>query len=172
MKSKILAAAIMLGLATSAQAATYSFTAAEYNGNGSLGAALVQTWNVVLNAGEHVVSASFASTWGNSTVPNTSVGDVTVGGNTVGSCSRVEPCWSSSSPTAFSYTFTGAQFASLLGSVDLFYNQTDCCVIRLGTSTLTIQTSVVPIPAAGALLFPAIGGLVALRARRRRQLSA
>lgn len=75
-------------------------------------------------------------------------------------------------PTPFGYTFSSSQFASLLGTVDLFYVQTGCCVIRLGDSALTINTAAVPIPAAGALLFPAIGALVALRARRRRQLSA
>ena len=173
MKSKILAAAMVLGLATSAaDAATYTFTAGEFNGDGSIGAALIQTWNVLIGAGEHIVSATYSSTWGNSTVPNSSEGYVTVGGNTVGSCSPAEACWNAQIPTPFGYTFSSSQFASLLGTVDLFYVQTGCCVIRLGDSALTINTAAVPIPAAGALLFPAIGAVVALRARRRRQLSA
>ena len=44
MKSKILAAAMVLGLATSAaDAATYTFNAGEFNGDGSIGAALIQS---------------------------------------------------------------------------------------------------------------------------------
>lgn len=170
MKSKILAAAMMWGLAASgANAATYNFTTGEYDGDGNIGAALIATWNVILGAGEHIVSATFSSTWGNSSVPNSAEGFVTVGGNTVGACTPAEACYNAQSPTPFSYAFSASEFASLLGNVDLFYTQTGCCIIRLGESTLKIETASVPVPAAGALLLPALGGLVAFGKRRRKQ---
>lgn len=150
MKSKLFAAAMMLGLATSAaDAATYTFSAEEYNGDGNVGAVLLAAWNVVLGTGESIVSASFSSTWGNSTVPNSSEGYVTVGGTTVGTCMPGEDCYTAQTPTAIDYTFAASEFFGLMGTVDLFYTQTGCCIIRLGESNLTIETTAaaVPVPA-------------------------
>jgi hypothetical protein len=169
MTPKILALVAMTAFAPAAQAATYNFTAPEFNGDGNLGPALIETWNVVLGIGEKIKSAMFESTFGNSTVPNTAIGTVSVGGVTVASCSDTsEPCWFDGTPTPISYAFAPGEFASLLGMIDLIYDQTDCCVIRLGESTLTIETAAIPLPAAGLLFVPALGGLAAVALRRRK----
>jgi hypothetical protein len=158
MKTMVLAAFAASALAAStlaASATTYTFTADEFNGTGAIGAALVKNWSIAIGAGETIVSAVFKSNFGTMAVPSSATGFVTVGGNTVGTCAGPgNSCWDG--PGApISYTFGSGQFASLLGSVDLIYDQTDCCVIRLGASTLTIDTarvSSVPLPAAFWLL--------------------
>lgn len=167
LKAISLAAAVALA-ASAANATTYTFTAEEFNGDGTGGPSLVTTWNIVLGAGESIVSAIFSSTFGNSVVPNSADGIITVGGVTVATCVAGEPCYESLVPTPISYTFTPSEFASLFGPTDLVYTQDNCCVIRLGPSTLTIETSaaVVPLPAAGLMLFGALGGLALLRRRQ------
>jgi hypothetical protein len=167
LKAISLAAAVAL-VATAANATTYTFTADEFNGDGSNGPSLISSWNIVLGAGESIVSAIFESTFGNSVISNSADGTVTVGGITVATCAAAEPCYTSLVPTPISYSFDLLEFASLLGPVDLIYTQDTCCVIRLGPSTLTIVTeaSVVPLPAAGFMLFGALGGLALLRRRK------
>jgi hypothetical protein len=170
MKKVLLACAAIVALnCATAQAAVYSFTAPEYRGDGNNGPALIQTWNVILDPGETIVSASFVSSFGYGLVTSSSVGTVTVGGVQVGACAGIgDPCWEGlGAPIA--YDFSPAQFGSLVGQVDLVYNQTDCCRIRLGFSELTIETTMspVPLPAAGWLMAQALA-LLLLAGRRKK----
>ena len=174
MKRSLIAAAALMS-AASANATVLVFNAGEYNGDGSLGPATVTSWNVVLPGGESIVSANFTSNFGNSEVNSTATGFVTVGGVTVGTCNGSgNPCWDS--PGApINYNFLASEFASLLGNIDLVYTQTDCCVIRLGASTLTITTQAtgaVPEPANWAMLIAGFGLTGAVMRRRRTAVAA
>jgi len=171
-KTVTLVTSAVLALAPlGAQAATLTFTAPEHNGTSAFpDSELIETWNIALPMGDSIISATFESTFGNSMVSNSAEGFVTVGGVTVATCDGPgNPCWDAMTPTPINYNFAPGEFASLLGAVDLIYEQTECCVPRGGASTLTIETdsSVIPVPAAGVLLASALG-IAGFGARRQR----
>ena len=148
---------LMVAAPSVVSASTYTLTWPEVNACG--------TWPCTFDAGTMsfpagtVVSAVFSSTFGNSTVPNTAIMSVFVNGVDVGDCaSASDPCWGAGSPTPFTYVYTAGDLASLnSGLADLTINQTDCCVIRLGVSTLVVTT--VPEPGSMLLLGSGILGL-------------
>jgi hypothetical protein len=167
----LLAAAATPAAAVTMVKGSYEFTAPEYNGDGSDGRVLVASWLLTLLPDERITSARFTSSFGNSFIDSSSTGVVTVNGIEVGRCDGPgDPCWDGPG-RAFSYDFPEAQFAALLGPIDLAYDQTDCCVIRLGESRLTILTErgVIPEPATWAMLIAGFG-LVGMAVRRRGQL--
>jgi PEP-CTERM motif len=160
----------LMGAAAPASASVIVVTLPEYNGTGNIGSEVAGIFNYVIPVGETILSALFTSTFGNSMVDSSSTGNVTVDGITVGVClGDGNPCWNG--PGApISYNFLASEFSALAdGSATLVYNQTDCCVIRLGESTLTLNTGVagVPEPASWALMLAGFGLTGA--AMRRRQ---
>jgi hypothetical protein len=170
----LLAAAALLS-AASANATVFVFTADAFNGVTGLGPQPVTSWNMVVPDGEVILSANFASTFGN--LPNnpySGEGNVTVGGIVVATCVAPEPCTGTNDfptgfPTPISYDFVSSQFSSLVGDIDLVYTITGRGRPRLGASTLTITTGgPVPEPATWAMLIAGFG-LVGAAARRRRQ---
>lgn len=170
MKNLALAASVALATvmtASSAGATVYVFTAPEHNGTGNIGPDLIASWVFDLLPGERIISAQFDSAFGNSDVPSSAEGFVTVGGVVVGVCAGPgNPCWNG--PGApISYSFLPAEFGALSGGIiDLVYDQTDCCVIRLGESRLQIETAI-PEPATWAMMIAGFG-LVGAALRRRR----
>jgi opacity protein-like surface antigen len=163
------AAAALVAAAAPANAAVIVVNLGEYNGDGTNGPANVGTFNYVIPVGQTIVSALFESSFGNSVVDSSSTGTVSLDGITVGACAGPgNPCWDGPG-AAISYSFLASEFAALAdGSANLVYNQTDCCVIRLGKSTLTITTrGGVPEPAAWAMMlagFGLVGGAMRKRA--------
>jgi hypothetical protein len=156
-----------LAATTPANASVVISTLPEFNGNGTVANTFIGTFSYVIPAGETIVSATFESTFGNTQVNSSATGDVTVDGVIVGSCpGDGNPCWNG--PGApITYNFLSSEFTLLAdGSADLFYNQTDCCTIRLGASTLTITTAAsdgVPEPSTWAMMllgFGLVGGAV------------
>ena len=170
--SVVLAAILLLPAFSRADSFTFSW--GEQNGPSTYPTSLdagSQLFSVP--DGQTITDATFTSTFGNSTVPSTAVMDVFINSVLVGSCYVDTQCWSSiTTPTPFSYTFTSTDLSALTtGSVDLSINQTDCCVIRLGSSTLTIDTAPTtptPEPASVALLGSGLAGLMVMRKRRAR----
>jgi PEP-CTERM motif len=124
-------------------------------------------------AGQTIVDAVFSSTLGNSIVGSTAVMNVFVNTVRVGSCpSFLSPCAQfGQAPIPFTHSFTPTELLALAtGSVDLSVVQSGCCVIRLGDSTLTIDTvpaTATPEPATLAMLGTGLFGLAALRRRNR-----
>lgn len=161
-------AVALVAASTSANAAVIVVDLPEFDGNGDLGPAAIGTFNFVIPSGETIISALFESNFGNSTVNSSATGIVTLDGVTVGVCAgEGNPCWDG--PGApISYSFLPGELAVLAdGSANLVYDQTDCCVIRLGASRLTITTSgAVPEPAAWAMMLAGFG-LVGGAMRRR-----
>jgi hypothetical protein len=122
-------------------------------------------------AGQTIVDAFFSSTLGNTRVGSTAAMDVFVNSVLVGSCpSTLSTCWIGG-PNPFTFSFSGAELSALAtGSVDLSIVQTGCCRIRLGASTLTVDTrptTETPEPATLALLGTGMFGLVVIRRRKR-----
>jgi hypothetical protein len=154
------------------KADTFTFNWAEQNGSGSLPFTLdAGSLPFAVPAGQTIVDALFSSTLGNTSSGSTAVMDVFVNSVLVGSCpSTSSPCWHSG-PNPFTFSFTGAELSALAtGSVDLSIVQTGCCTIRLGASTLTVDTrptTETPEPATLALLGTGMFGLVVIRRRKR-----
>lgn len=171
---KALLVATALMSAASANAAVVIYNLGAFDGLNSVGNQTVGSWNVVAPLGQEILSANFTSTFGNDEVPSTAIGQLTLGGILVAQCLPQSDCTEplSGLPTPISYDFTSGQFASLLGNIDLVYNQTGCCVPRLGPSTLTITFGApVPEPANWALLIAGFG-LVGVAMRRRTTAAA
>jgi hypothetical protein len=177
-KYKLFVVIAVLGLcgAFSAQAASFTLNWPEQNGPG-----VSEGFPYVLDAGtqlftiplgETVIAAGFSSTLGNSEASSTAVMDVSVNGVLVGSCpNRSAPCWVGGGPYSFTHAYTSGELSSLnTGSANLTITQNDCCVIRLGASSLDITTgpggSGIPEPSALALMGSGLISL-ALAARRR-----
>lgn len=155
MRRLLLAALVFVMAASCLQAGVIVLTWPEQNGpdNPVLPYTLdAGSQSYTIPAGETILSADFASTMGNSSVASTAVMDVFVNGVLVGTCpDRNAPCWNGLVP--FTYNFLASELSALAGgSADLTVTQTDCCVIRLGASDLTITTGTsgsVPEPATG-----------------------
>jgi hypothetical protein len=124
-------------------------------------------------AGQTIIDAVFTSTLGNSTVDATAVMNVFVNTVQVGSCpSNFSPCAQfGQGPTPFTHVFTPNDLLALATrSVDLSIVQSGCCAIRLGDSTLTIDTrpaTAAPEPVTLAMLATGLFGLATLRRRKR-----
>lgn len=167
MQRLLLAAALAAStIATSANATTIVSTLPEYNGNGNIANTAIGAFNYVIPLGETIISATFASSFGNSTVSSSAEGQVTLDGVVAGTCTSSGLCSGSTVP--FTYNFLPGQFSLLAdGSASLFYNQTGCCVIRLGKSTLTIETGAVPEPATWLMMILGFGAIGAAMRRVR-----
>lgn len=125
-------------------AGTYSITLPEYNGNGVVGATeTIGTFAVVIPPGETLVSAVISGYFGNSESPSTAAQKIYAGGVNVATCIQGSDCWNNlNSPLPWSYTFSTTELSNLSNKgVALTDTQTDCCVIRLGATTLTYITS-------------------------------
>lgn len=166
MVGRIAAALAGCIVASASHAGTFSDTLPQFSGSGANTVQTVGVFTFDL-AGQAVTSSRIDGTFGNSLVSSTSVHSVFADGILVASCSdKTAFCWTTG-PEAWSYEFTGAEldiFAD--GQVVLTTEQTDCCTVRLGTTTLSGVTSPVPEPETFGMLIAGLGILAALKRRR------
>ena len=118
----------------------------------------IGTFTYTIPDGEHIVSASLHSTFGNSSFPNSAGVDLFADGIATASCAAWGLCDTGSSPAPFSHAFAPSDFALLSnGSLPVTAVQTSGNIIRLGQETLCIHTASngpadAPEPATAALL--------------------
>jgi len=110
----------------------------------------VGTVNFAVPVGEQVVAAQISGFWGSSLVPDGTAGvDVLVDGILVSKCVKPSPdCWESAPrQRPWTYTFKQSELAAFNdGVATMTAVQTSDISVRLGTSTLTIETAPVPPP--------------------------
>lgn len=161
----------LAGMVTSAaRAQNIVQTLPEFNGGGNYPFVWpVGTFNYVIPAGQNILWARISGQFGNSLVQSTAAQDLYLDGIRVAGCVYQSPtCWGGG-PEAWSYNFSASEFGALAdGSANFVSDQTDCCVVRLGTTTLEIQTQpTVPEPSTVALLAIGLVGMLAQVRRRR-----
>ena len=119
---------------------------------------LVGIFNYDLN-GEYIVSANIATTWGNSINPTTAANELKLDG-----IKFAETTDLGAQMVPVSYDFAPSEFSALSdGTAEFVAVQTSEYVIRLGETTLTINT--VPLP--GAILLGILGlGSAGLKLRK------
>lgn len=159
---------LLLAGATRAGATTLIYTAPAANGGGP-GAVVIASWTITLGADEFVTAATFTSTFGNSVAPASAIGTLTLAGVQIAACEGPGfSCWAGPI-TPITYSFLPSEIPALHGAIELVYDQTDCCDIRLGEQRLVIETAIasprVPEPLTWAM-FVAGAGLVGGQLRR------
>lgn len=156
--------------AGASQAGTITATLPSYDGNGVVGAKeTIGTFSFSVPAGQLVTGATISGFFGNTWASSTAAQEIYADGILVATCVYDADCWNNvDNPLPWSHTFTGSELGIFGdGSVKLEDLQTDCCVIRLGETTLVVTTAAaVPEPETYALM---LGGLAVLAwaARRR-----
>jgi hypothetical protein len=127
---------------------------------------IVATRTYTVPAGEQVVSAEISGLWGSSGDPNSTAGvDVVVNGVVVATCVKPDPaCWSGEvGQRPWNYKFQGTELVALNGgAATMSAVQTSDLSVRLGVSTLVIETAPPPIvPALSPLGLAALAALMA-----------
>ncbi|MGC3985525.1 MAG: PEP-CTERM sorting domain-containing protein [Pseudorhodoferax sp.] len=170
---KLLAAGLLAAGAASAQAGVVTSTLADF----STGDDVWGSWPLGLNVGQfnfstagNILSATLSGTFGNGFSNTTTEVFVYGDGVEMAYCSLWDDCATNSEvspPTAFSYTFTGADLALLQdGVLNLSISKEYDGYVNLGSLTLTLVNDV-PEPASVALLLAGLAGLGWSRRARR-----
>jgi hypothetical protein len=159
------AAILLATLALSSEAAASSIVATlpEFDGSCAPAPCGAGIFDYTIPAGEIIVSARIAGTFGNSNASSSAPVDVMLDGLLVARCTESQPCFSADLPTPWLFDFAASQLPMLEdGSAALTALRSGGTTVRLGVTTLTIAT--VPEPSTALLL---AAGLAALGIRRR-----
>ncbi|WP_245965728.1 PEP-CTERM sorting domain-containing protein [Pseudorhodoferax soli] len=168
-------AGLLAACAVMAQAGVVTSTLGDF----STGDDVWGSWPLSLNAGQfsfstagNILSATLSGTFGNGFSSTTTEVLVYGDGVQVAYCSLWDDCATNSEvspPTAWSYTFTGAELALLQdGALNLSVSKEYDGYVNLGSLVLTVVNDV-PEPASAALLLAGLAGLGWSRRARRPQ---
>ncbi|MFQ5848477.1 MAG: PEP-CTERM sorting domain-containing protein, partial [Candidatus Methylomirabilales bacterium] len=152
----LIMALILTPLPPIAEAAIITSTLPEFSGNGTV---TVGVFMYDIPVGENIVMATIGGTFGNLVAETSAPVDVFLDGLQVAQCAVKALCSGAPPPDPWSFTFEPAHFPLLAdGEAELAAIQTSGFAIRLGETTLTVETAQIPerrpapIPEPGTLL--------------------
>lgn len=167
--TSIVCAAIFTMASLPASAVTITDTLPEFSFNGEppfpTAEQIVGIFTYAVPTHESIVSASVSGTFGNSTNSSSAPLDMFVDGVFLGECLMTSPCYHGGLDD---FSFDVTNLSDLMdGSLTLSIVQTDQYFTRLGMTTLTIETTPTPIPAAAWLFGSGLLGLVGIARRKK-----
>ncbi|MEM7222982.1 MAG: PEP-CTERM sorting domain-containing protein [Pseudomonadota bacterium] len=153
------ALSVVLFLPMEARGALIVHSLPEFSGNngGEIG-----SFTFTIPDDENMVLARLEGTFGNSISQSTSGVDLFLDGQPIASCIAFASCYFGGAPEPWTFDFQPGDLAWLSdGAAVLSFTETSGGVVRLGPTTLTIETvqEVVPEPSALALFAVALAGL-------------
>ncbi len=166
-----LAVAAVIGIAQPAAAAPILAELPAWNGplelQGLPASDTVGLLGFVLADGFEIESAVLAGSFGNDTVGSTAPVEFLADGLTIAACGASDACRIGPAPTGFEVEFSAEQLALLAdGSLEIGVRQTAPGNVRLGVTTLTVETraagTVTSVPEPGAWLMVLFAGFASL----------
>jgi hypothetical protein len=167
--TSIVCTAIFTMATAPASAVTITDTLPEYDFDGEspfpTAEQIVGTFTYAIPIHESIVSARVSGTFGNSTVSSSAPFVMFVDGEFLGECLINSSCYKAG---LVDFSFDVPSLSDLMDdSLTLSIVQTDQYFIRLGVTTLTIETTPTPIPAAAWLFGSGLLGLVGIARRKK-----
>lgn len=171
----LLVSVMVFGFSHASQATSITATLPEFSssqfaaGLGSYPYYTVGTFNFVIPTGEEVVSAKVFGQWGNSVAPTTAHNEIDLDGIKVANTHEALPDPYTAYFVNWSYDFNPGQFSIFgNGQADLGTQMLSESFVRMGATTLQLETAPTPTPEPSSMILGIMGISSMLGLRRKK----